>query len=242
MSKEEPIVSTIEQARVIHYPDSDGKPMADNTVQFDWISIIKWNLEHQFAADPNVFVAGDHLIYPEEGKVNVCQAPDVYVAFGPPKGDRGSFKVWEEGVFPQVVFEVWSPNNRPDQMEKKKSFYEKYGAEEYYIVYPEYPAHAEGWLREGQRFIPIPEMNGCVSLRLGIRFIIEDGNLQLIGQNGRRFVSPSEIAAERDEAEERVRQEQKRAKQEQKRAEQEQKRAERFAAKLRELGIDPDSL
>jgi hypothetical protein len=70
-------VSTIEQARVIHYRDSDGKPVADNTVQFDWISIIRWNLEYQFAADPNVFVAGDHLIYPEEGKANVCQAPDV---------------------------------------------------------------------------------------------------------------------------------------------------------------------
>jgi hypothetical protein len=37
-------------------PDSDGKPMADNTEQFRWIVLIKENLEIQFANDPNVFV------------------------------------------------------------------------------------------------------------------------------------------------------------------------------------------
>lgn len=41
------------------FPDSDGKPMAESTEQFDWIVKIKENLEILFAADPNVFVAGD---------------------------------------------------------------------------------------------------------------------------------------------------------------------------------------
>lgn len=31
------------------YPDSDGKPMADNTEQYKWIFIIKENLEILFA-------------------------------------------------------------------------------------------------------------------------------------------------------------------------------------------------
>ena len=31
------------------YPDSDGKPMADNTEQYKWIVIIKENLEILFA-------------------------------------------------------------------------------------------------------------------------------------------------------------------------------------------------
>src|SRR5438270_7567894 len=93
----------------IQYPDSDGKPMSDNTVQFDWIGLLKWNAEAYTADRPDVFVAGDHLIYAVEGDVKARQAPDVYVAFGRPKHDRGSYKVWEEdGIFPQVVFEVWS--------------------------------------------------------------------------------------------------------------------------------------
>jgi Uma2 family endonuclease len=99
--------------RTTEFPDSDGKPMADNTDQYDWISIIKWGLETQYNDDPNVFVASDHLIYPDPTNDKIRQAPDVYVAFGRPKMSRGSYKVFrEEGIFPQVVFEVWSPSNR----------------------------------------------------------------------------------------------------------------------------------
>src|SRR5439155_6467870 len=135
---------------------------------FNWISILMWNAEAQFRNDPNVFVAGNHLIYPVESEPSIRQAPDVYMAFGPKKGDRGSYKVWEEGnLFPQVVFEVWSPNNRFEQMEDKKEFYEKYGAEEYYIVYPEFPAHAAGWKRDREKLIRVPDMNGYISPRLG---------------------------------------------------------------------------
>jgi hypothetical protein len=24
----------------VHYPDSDGRPMSDNTLQFDWIALL----------------------------------------------------------------------------------------------------------------------------------------------------------------------------------------------------------
>src|SRR5436190_17639045 len=47
----------------IEYPDSDGRPMADNTLQFEWIVTIKSGLEALFHHDPGVFVAGDLLWY-----------------------------------------------------------------------------------------------------------------------------------------------------------------------------------
>src|SRR4051812_27387732 len=98
---------------VIVYPDSDGQPMADNTLQFQWIVTIQGGLDALFAADPNVFVAGDLLWYPVEGQPKIRAAPDAMVVFGRPKGYRGSYKQWEEGgVAPQVVFEVLSPNVR----------------------------------------------------------------------------------------------------------------------------------
>ena len=73
----------------IVYPDSDGKPMADNTRQFRWITTIKSNLDWLFANNADVFVAGDLLWYPVEGDNKTRQAPDVMVAFGRPKGKRG---------------------------------------------------------------------------------------------------------------------------------------------------------
>jgi Uma2 family endonuclease len=76
----------------IVYPDSDGKPMADNTRQFRWITTIKSNLDWLFANNDDVFVAGDLLWYPVEGDNKTRQAPDVMVAFGRPKGERGSYQ------------------------------------------------------------------------------------------------------------------------------------------------------
>jgi Uma2 family endonuclease len=64
------------------YPDSDGKPIADDTLQFRWILVIEQNIDWLFAADPNVFVAGDLLWYPIEGDNGLSAAPDTMVVFG----------------------------------------------------------------------------------------------------------------------------------------------------------------
>src|SRR4051795_5963477 len=97
----------------ITYPDTDGQPMAENTLQFQWIVTIKEGLEHAFAADPDVFVAGDLFWYPVEGHPEIVVAPDAMVVFGRQKGHRMSYRQWEEGgIAPQVVFDVLSPSNR----------------------------------------------------------------------------------------------------------------------------------
>ncbi|WP_439631620.1 Uma2 family endonuclease [Gemmata sp.] len=213
----------------VHYPDDDGLPMSDNTWQFNWIVLLHSNLDVQYRNDPDVFVAGNHLIYAVQGSVCTRQAPDVYVAFGRPKADRGSYKVWEEGgLFPQVVFEVWSPGNRFEQMQDKFEFYQTHGAEEYYIVYPEFPSHAAGWKRDGDRLVRIDDLNGHVSPRLGIRFVLDTGELTIIGRDGRPFRTATEMVAEQEAAE--------------RQATVERDRAAKLAAKLRELGVDPDAV
>ena len=104
--------ATLTPAEEVVYPDRDGKRMADNTRQYEWIVTIKGNLDAICVGDRAAFVAGDNLIYPVQGVPTIRTAPDVYVAFGRPRGHRGSYRVWEEdGVFPQVVFEVLSPGN-----------------------------------------------------------------------------------------------------------------------------------
>ena len=152
-----------------------------------------------FAHDPNVFVAGDLLWYPVEGKPKIRTAPDVLVAFGRPKGRRGSYKQWEEGgIAPQVVFEILSPGNRFGEMLRKFRFYQRYGVDEYYIYDPD-DGSLEGYLRARRVLRAIPKMAGFVSPRLGIRFEPGQGpnNLRIIGPGEQPFATYVELAAQR---------------------------------------------
>lgn len=209
----------------IDYPESDGKPMADNPRQFRYIVTIQGGLDALFKDDPNVFVAGDLLWYPVEGNNQVRVAPDVMVAFGRPKGDRGAYLQWREAnIAPQVVFEVLSPGNTPLEMARKLNFYERYGVEEYYVYDPD-RGELAGWQRVGDDFEEIMPMEGWVSPRLGVRFNLEGADLVLTRPDGRRFETFVELN-ERAEAE-------------RQRAEAERLRAERLAERLRALGVDP---
>src|SRR4051812_8623814 len=162
--------------RPIVYPDTDGKPMAENTLQFEWIVKIKGGLDHLFADDPNVFVAGDLFWYPVEGHPQIVIAPDAMVAFGRPKGHRLSYMQWQEGgIAPQVVFEVLSPSNRGGELARKLTFYDRYGVEKYYISAPAPPRpELSGYARGAGRPQPVEPMDGHVSPRLGIRFELGD--------------------------------------------------------------------
>src|SRR5437870_2372149 len=96
---------------VVVYPESDGKRMADNTKQARWIMVLFGNIE-ALLLEVLAFVAADLMWYAKQGFPEESAAPDVFVAFGRPKGERRSYKQWEEGdVAPQVVFEVLSPGN-----------------------------------------------------------------------------------------------------------------------------------
>jgi Uma2 family endonuclease len=114
------------------YPDSDGLPKSDDTLQNDWMVTIKGGLSALFRNDPNVFVACDLLWYPVQGEPTIRTGPDIMVVFGRSKGRRGSYKQWEElNLPPHVVFEVLAPDNRPGEKDRKFRFYEQYGVEEY---------------------------------------------------------------------------------------------------------------
>ena len=195
------------------YPDSDGKPMADNTRQFRYIVTIQGGIAALFADNPNVFVAGDLLWYPVEGDNKIRAAPDTMVVFGRPPGDRGSYLQWrEDNLPPQVVFEVMSPGNTAAEMTRKFRFYEQYGVEEYYLYDPD-RGTLDGWIRRDGRLEDVRHMEGWISPRLGIR-------------------------ADRQRAET----ERQRADEAQQRAETERQRAERLAEQLRALGIEPNSM
>ena len=183
-----------DSATEIVYPDCDGNPMSDNTEQFRWIVSTQQNIAWLLADDPNVFVAGDLLWYPVEGNPKIRTAPDVLVAFGRPKGKRGSYQQWKESnVAPQVVFEILSPGNTKAEMNRKLLFYDRYGIEEYYLYDPD-TNQLNGWLRvEGFLDLLDPIAN-WVSPRLGIRFDLSGAELQIYRPDGQPFLSYEELA------------------------------------------------
>lgn len=240
---------TVALKRELVYPDSDGFPMADNTKQFRWIVLIKENLDYIFWEDETVFVAGDLFWYPVEGRPDIRVAPDVLVAFGRPKGDRGSYRQWEEGnIAPQVVFEVLSPGNSTKEMSRKLLFYNRYGVEEYYVYDPD-RNDLMGLQRSEGELDPIDEMNNWVSPRLGVRFELTEETLNLYDPLGNLFLTPVELRQRAeleikraDQEKLRADQEKNRADQERLRADQEKLRADRLAARLAALGIKADEV
>ncbi|MEG4938842.1 Uma2 family endonuclease [Microcoleus sp. F4-D5] len=233
----------------IIYPSSDGQPMAESTIQYELIVKIKEGCESLFKNDPNVFVAADLLWYPVEGRIDISQAPDTMVVFGRPKGDRLSYIQYrEDNIPPQVVFEIRSHNDRQTKMNKKLSFYQRHGVEEYYLYDPE-TNELQGWQRIEGDLEVIEPMEGWISPRLGVRFELGEDGLEIYRPDGEKFLSYAELEEQRALDRQRLQQEAQRAEQaaqiaEQaaQRAEQAEQKSERLAAKLRELNIDPDSI
>jgi hypothetical protein len=126
-----------------------------------------------------------------------------------------------------VVFEVRSPNNRPEEMTRKALFYQRHGVEEYYLYDPEEGTFS-GWLREGDELGEIPQPIGWTSPRLGVRFELNKLDLRIFRPDGQLFRSYPELVEDWER--------------ERTRAEQERARADRLAERLRELGVDPDEV
>jgi len=233
----------------IIYPSSDGQPMAESTIQYELIVKIKEGCESLFKDDPNVFVAADLLWYPVEGRPEISQAPDTMVIFGRPKGDRLSYIQYrEDNIGPQVVFEIRSHNDSNTKMNKKLSFYQRHGVEEYYLYDPQIN-EMEGWQRIEGNLEVIEPMEGWISPRLGVRFELGEDGLEIYRPNGEKFLSYAELEEERlldrqrlQQESQRAEQADQRAQQADQRAQQADQRAQRLAAKLRELNIDPDSI
>ena len=115
----------------IDYPDSDGRPMAENDWQLAVILYAVGALKARFAGRPDVYVSGDLLIYHEEGNPRASVVPDVFVVFGAESRLRRVYKLWEEPKAPDFVLEVASPSTWHDDEGPKRELYERLGVREY---------------------------------------------------------------------------------------------------------------
>ncbi|MBI4768960.1 MAG: Uma2 family endonuclease [Chloroflexi bacterium] len=203
------------RVKQIEYPESDGQPMAETDIHRELMIAVLFALWQRYRNDPQVYVAGNLLLYYEEGNPAASVAPDAFVVFGVPKGNRRVYKLWEEGRAPAVVFEFTSRSTQSDDLSRKRLLYQELGVLEYFLFDPlsEYlRPPLQGFVREGEFFVPqfperLPDREWKLDSRaLGLELHTEGAWLRLFDpRTGEYLHSPAEEADARRVAEARAR-------------------------------------
>ena len=219
----------------IFYPSADGEPVAET---YDHLYALLTTLEvlKQYLKDRRATVLGNQFLYYSQGFPRLRTAPDVMVIFDVEPGGRDNYKIWEEGQVPSVIFEMTSKGTEDQDKSFKKTLYESLGVKEYWLFDPKgewISQQLQGYRLRGETYEPITDSR---SEPLQLRLAIEG---KLIGfyreDTGEKLLLPDELAQA-------LQQETQARQQAEEQAELQRQRAEKLAAKLRELGIDPDSL
>lgn len=170
----------------IDYPTSDGKPMAESDVhRRNMIDLIE-TLGDRYAADPDVYVSGNLLMFYEEGNRRRHVAPDVFLVRGRPKLPlRENYLLWKEGRGPDLVIELTSRSTRREDQGKKLRLYrDVLQVGEYILFDPNadwLDPPMQGFRREGDAFVPIAWIGAhyLPSEVVGLNFVREGFELRL---------------------------------------------------------------
>jgi Uma2 family endonuclease len=146
-------------------------------------------LEHHYADDAGVHVGGDLFIYYEEGNPQANVAPDVFVVFGSDKRLRRTYRVWNEGKAPDIVFEIVSSTTVDHDTDTKFGIYAALNVQEYVLYDPAvvaneppllHPALQAYRLDHGAyRRLPTRAEGSVASELLGLELRVRDGWLRL---------------------------------------------------------------
>jgi Uma2 family endonuclease len=203
-----PVRATFER---IDYPESDGKPLGETDAHRREILAIIFMLEEYFAADSNVYVSGNLMLYYEQGNPSAVVSPDVFVVKGVPKQERRIYKLWEEGRPPVSVFEITSRSTRLEDKGSKRELFAELGVREYFLFDPlaEYlKPPLQGFELQGDEFVALEPGadESLVSQELGLRLHRDGSYLRLINlASGQALLRAPELEAARRAAEERTR-------------------------------------
>ncbi|MGH9768209.1 MAG: Uma2 family endonuclease [Blastocatellia bacterium] len=223
----------------VYYPATDGNPMAETDAHRQLMVDLIEALKNFVAGEADVYVSGNLLLYYEEGNNQKSVAPDVFVVRGVSKHQRRVYKLWEENHAPNLVIEVSSNDTKKKDLGEKKDLYARFGVNEYFIFDPDYKLKPpfRAFRLSGGRYIDLAVTGGRArSDELGLELVDTGQTLRLLNpQTGQFLLTPEEEA-------EALREAAIRADQAEERADQAEERAAFLAARLRELGIDPDQI
>ena len=184
----------------VYYPeereDDPGETSRHNKLRINLFLILKLFLKHRV----DVFFTSNMNLYYQEGNPHKWFAPDLLVAFGVPKVERSSYLLWREEVFPQVIFEIASDKTWRKDVIEKFGMYEKFGAEEYYILDSEFAflsAPLMAFHRKGGKLVEAEVIdNRIFSPHLGLEIVRTENTFRLFNPDTNEFLSTLEEAEE----------------------------------------------
>ncbi len=143
--------------------------------------------------------------------------------------------VWqEEGKYPNVIIEILSDTTAKIDREEKKQIYQDTFRTPDYFWFDPVSLEFQGFTLIRGRYQPIePNEQGWLwSESLGLYLGIHETKLRYFSADGQLILTPEEASIEAEN----------RANEAENRANQEREKAKKLAAKLRELGINPDDI
>lgn len=186
------------------YPTGDGKPVAGTYVHL-YALLITLDVLRQYLTGQQATVLGNQFLYYSQGYPKLRVAPDVMVIFGVEPGGRDSYKMWEEGQPPTVIFELTSQSTKDQDEGFKKVLYAQIGVQEYWQFDPKgewiegqllgYRLH-EFTNLEGELQATYEPILDNISQALGLR-LVADGTLISFYRcdTGEKLLIPDELAA-----------------------------------------------
>ncbi|UAJ72596.1 Uma2 family endonuclease [Synechocystis sp. PCC 7339] len=236
-------------------PEEPGLPDEFHLLQPELLRQTFLPPEHE---GEDVFAASDLNLYYDPRHPQWYKRPDWFGVLGvsrlyDQRDLRLSYVIWQEGIAPLVVVELLSPGTEKEDLGRslrdasqppnKWTVYEQILRIPYYFVFNRYTDELRAFgLVQGIYQPLLPEGPGIWLEKAQLGLGLWRGEYQGIDRLWLRWydeqhswiLTPAEREAQRAEREK------SRAEQEAQRAEREKSRADRLAAKLRELGLDPD--
>lgn len=189
------------------YPDSDGVPLGETDFHVLAATHLYYALKRRYRQQEDVYVAVNMLLYYEEGDPSKFRGPDVMVCKGVAGNHlRRSFRTWEEGVVPTVIFEVTSKKTRQEDKIEKPLVYAALGVKELFLFDPEgeyLRPRLQGFELRRRKYAPLTaNADGLLlSKELGLLLEIEGNLLRLIDPaTGKRLPTDEELADEAQQA------------------------------------------
>ncbi|MBE9112009.1 Uma2 family endonuclease [Nodosilinea sp. LEGE 07298] len=217
------------------YPSSDGEPVAETYAHL-YALLITLEVLRQYLAGRRATVLGNQFLYYAQGFPKLRVAPDVMVIFEVEPGGRDNYKIWKEGRVPSVIFEMTSASTRQQDEVEKKTLYEGLGVQEYWLFDPKgewIVEQLKGYRLRDEGYEPI--VDSC-SEPLGLRLQIDGGLIAFYRQDtGEKLLIPDELAVA-------LRQEALLRQQAEQRAVAAERELEALKTRMRDRGIDPDTL
>lgn len=239
-------------------PCDDGVPMETqrHKMQMDLlIEVLYPWLEQR----DNGYIGGNMFIYYSAAQLKNqdFKGPDFFAVLDVPKTERKSWVVWEEGKTPDVIIELLSESTANyDKTRKKEIYQSQMRVPEYFWYNPFNAEDFAGFRLSGMAYEPLTQNEQgryfCHSLQLylhpwqgtyrgvtttWLRWSDLEGNLLPSGEELVR-----QAQGELQQAQAQAQQTQAELQQAQAQAQQAQAEKDKLAAKLREMGVDPNTL